>query len=97
MKDERDIILRPIVTEKTADAKEQSNTVCFQVARGANRIEVRRAVEKLFGVKVVEVRVVNVRGKQRRFGRYTGQRPDWRKAYVRLAAGEKTIEFFDQV
>jgi len=97
MKDERDIILRPIVTEKTADAKEHSNTVCFQVARGANRIEVRRAVEKLFGVKVVEVRVVNVRGKQRRFGRYTGQRPDWRKAYVRLAAGEKTIEFFDQV
>jgi large subunit ribosomal protein L23 len=97
MKDERDIILRPIVTEKTADAKEHSNTVCFQVARGANRIEVRRAVEKLFGVKVVEVRVVNVRGKQRRFGRYTGHRPDWRKAYVRLAAGEKTIEFFDQV
>jgi large subunit ribosomal protein L23 len=97
MKDEREIILRPIVTEKTADAKEHSNTVCFQVARGANRIEVRRAVEKLFGVKVVEVRVVNVRGKQRRFGRYTGQRPDWRKAYVRLAAGEKTIEFFDQV
>jgi large subunit ribosomal protein L23 len=97
MKDEREIILRPIVTEKTADAKEHSNTVCFQVARGANRIEVRRAVEKLFGVKVVEVRVVNVRGKQRRFGRYTGHRPDWRKAYVRLAAGEKTIEFFDQV
>lgn len=97
MKDEREIILRPIVTEKTADAKEHSNTVCFQVARGANRIEVRRAVEKLFGVKVVEVRVVNVRGKQRRFGRYTGQRPNWRKAYVRLAAGEKTIEFFDQV
>ena len=97
MKDEREIILRPIVTEKTADAKEHSNTVCFQVARGANRIEVRRAVEKLFGVKVVEVRVVNVRGKQRRFGRYTGHRPDWRKAYVRLAAGEKSIEFFDQV
>lgn len=97
MKDPREIILRPIVTEKTADAKESTNTVCFQVARHANRIEIRQAVEKLFGVKVVEVRVVNLQGKTRRFGRFTGVRPDWRKAYVRLAAGEKTIEFFDQV
>lgn len=97
MKDAREIILRPIVTEKTADAKEQSNIVCFEVARKANKIEVRRAVETLFGVKVVEVRVVNMGGKKRRFGRFIGQRPDWRKAYVRLAAGEKTIEFFDQV
>ncbi len=97
MKDPRQIILRPIVTEKTADAKEYSNTVCFQVARSANRIEIRKAVETLFNVKVVEVRVLNMHGKQRRFGRFTGNRPDWRKAYVRLAAGEKTIEFFDQV
>ena len=97
MKDPRQIVLRPIVTEKTADARESTNTVCFQVARGANKIEVRRAVEVLFGVKVVDVRVMNVRGKVRRYGRYTGKRPDWRKAYVRLAAGEKSIEFFDQV
>ncbi len=66
MKDAREIILRPIVTEKTADAKEQSNIVCFEVARKANKIEVRRAVETLFGVKVVEVRVVNMGGKKRR-------------------------------
>jgi large subunit ribosomal protein L23 len=97
MKDPRQIVLRPIVTEKTADAKEATNTVCFQVARGANKIEVRRAVETLFGVKVVEVRVMNGPGKVRRYGRYSGKRPDWRKAYVRLAAGEKTIEFFNQV
>ena len=97
MKDPRQIVLRPIVTEKTADLKTSTNTVCFQVARTANKIEVRKAVETLFGVKVVEVRVVNVRGKQKRFGRYTGMRPDWRKAYVRLAAGEKTVDFFDQV
>ena len=97
MKDPREIILRPVVTEKTADAKEHSNTVCFQVAVTANKIEIRRAVETLFGVKVVDVRVTNVHGKQRRFGRYTGHRPDWRKAYVRLAPGEKSIEFFDQV
>jgi large subunit ribosomal protein L23 len=97
MKDPREIILRPIVTEKTADAKASTNTVCFQVARDANKIEIKNAVEGLFGVKVIEVRVLNMTGKQRRFGRYTGQRPDWRKAYVRLAAGEKTVEFFDQV
>lgn len=97
MKDAREVILRPIVTEKTADAKQECNIVCFEVARNANKIEVRRAVETLFGVKVVEVRVVNMSGKKRRFGRFIGQRPDWRKAYVRLAAGEKTVEFFDQV
>ncbi|MGE5236371.1 MAG: 50S ribosomal protein L23 [Acidobacteriota bacterium] len=97
MKDPREIVLRPVVTEKTADAKESTNTVCFQVARDANKIEIRHAVEALFGVKVIDVRVLNMTGKQRRFGRYTGQRPDWRKAYVRLAAGEKTVEFFDQV
>ncbi len=97
MKDAREVIIRPIVTEKTADAKESTNTVCFEVAKGANKIEIRRAVESLFGVKVTEVRVVNVHGKRRRFGRFVGRRPDWRKAFVRLAAGEKTIEFFDQV
>lgn len=97
MKDPRTIIVRPIVTEKTADQKELTNTVCFEVARGANKIDIARAVKSLFGVKVVEVRVVNMHGKLRRFGRYSGYRPDWRKAYVRLAAGEKTTEFFDQV
>ncbi|NWF99911.1 MAG: 50S ribosomal protein L23 [Thermoanaerobaculaceae bacterium] len=97
MRDAREVIIRPIVTEKTADAKESTNTVCFEVAKGANKIEIRRAVESLFGVKVIDVRVVNVHGKMRRFGRYSGRRPDWRKAFVRLAAGEKTIEFFDQV
>jgi large subunit ribosomal protein L23 len=97
MKDPREIIIRPIVTEKTADAKESTNTVCFQVARNANKIEIRRAVESLFGVRVVDVRVLTKHGKLRRYGRYSGHRPDWRKAYVRLAAGEKTIEFFDQV
>lgn len=97
MKDPREVIVRPVVTEKTADAKEATNTVCFEVARRANKIEIKQAVEAQFGVKVLAVRVVNMVGKQRRFGRYTGQRPDWRKAYVRLAPGEKTIEFFDQV
>ena len=97
MKDPREIIIRPVITEKTADAKEQTTTVCFQVARTANRIEIKRAVEALFNVKAVGVRVINMRGTMGHFGRFTGPRPDWRKAYVRLAAGEKTVEFFDQV
>ena len=97
MKDPRTIIVRPIVTEKTADQKEATNTVCFEVARDANKIDIARAVQKLFGVKVVEVRVVNMHGKLRRWGRHSGYRPDWRKAYVRLAPGEQTTEFFDQV
>jgi large subunit ribosomal protein L23 len=65
------------------------------VHRDANKIEVRRAVEDRFGVKVVEVRVANVRGKQRRQGRFVGRRPDWKKAWVRLAEGEKAPEFFE--
>lgn len=95
MKDPREIIIRPIVTEKVTAARESTNTVCFEVARDANKIEIRHAVEQLFGVKVTHVRVMNQHGKLRRYGRFTGRRPDWRKAYVRLA-GDKTIEFFEQ-
>jgi len=95
MKDPREIIIRPIVTEKVTAARESTNTVCFEVARHANKIEIRHAVEQLFGVKVSHVRVMNQHGKLRRYGRFTGRRPDWRKAYVRLL-GDKTIEFFEQ-
>ena len=98
MKDARQIIMRPIVTEKTADAKEHTNTVCFEVARDANRIEIRKAVETLFGVKVVDVRVAqHARQAASLRSLSRARRPDWRKAYVRLAAGEKTVDFFDQV
>jgi len=65
------------------------------VARNANKIQVKRAVEAQFKVKVAEVRIAMVHGKVRRQGRYSGRRPDWKKAYVRLAAGEKPIEFFE--
>ena len=91
----QDIIRRPLITEKSTELREEGNIVAFEVARNANKIQVKRAVEAQFKVKVAEVRISNVHGKTRRQGRFVGRRPDWKKAYVRLAAGEKPIEFFE--
>ena len=88
-----EVIRRPIVTEKGHEKREEQNTLCFEVARGANKVQVKTAVEKLFKVKVDEVRTVNQRGKLRRQGRFEGYRPDWKKAYVKLKAGEKMPEY----
>jgi large subunit ribosomal protein L23 len=90
------LIRRPLISEKSTRLKEATNTVCFEVDRRANKIEIQRAVEKLFGVKVMDVRVANRRGKWKRMGRFLGQRKNWKKAYVRLAEGEK-LEFFEGV
>jgi large subunit ribosomal protein L23 len=90
------LIRRPLISEKSTKLKEATNTVCFEVDRRANKIEIARAVEKLFGVKVADVRVANRQGKWKRMGRFIGQRKDWKKAYVRLAPGEK-LEFFEGV
>jgi large subunit ribosomal protein L23 len=90
------VIRRPLITEKATRLKETTNTICFEVDRSANKIEIRRAVEKLFGVKVLDVRVANRAGKWKRMGRFVGQRKDWKKAYVRLAPDQK-IEFFEGV
>jgi large subunit ribosomal protein L23 len=91
------LIRRPLITEKSTRMKESSNTICFEVARDANKIEIARAVTTLFGVKVAHVRVANRKGKTKRMGRFVGRRKDWKKAYVRLAPGEKPIEFFEGV
>jgi large subunit ribosomal protein L23 len=91
------IIVRPIVTEKSMVATEQSRIIAFEVNVKANKIQVKRAVEELFDVKVSEVRLMNVRGKVKRLGRNVGKRRDWRKAYVKLAPGEKAPEFFEGV
>lgn len=91
----QDIIRRPVITEKTTLQRELANTYTFEVARNANKIEVRRAVEAQFRVKVAEVRISRMHGKERRQGRYVGRRPDWKKAIVKLAEGEKQIEFFE--
>lgn len=91
------VIVRPIVTEKSMVATEQSSIIAFEVNVKANKIQVKRAVEELFDVKVSEVRLMNVRGKVKRLGRNVGKRRDWRKAYVKLAPGEKAPEFFEGV
>ena len=92
------IIRRPLVTEKSTLLRESgANVIAFEVAPTANKIEVKRAVEELFKVKVAEVRLFNVRGKIKRMGRWAGKRRDWRKAYVRLKAGEKAPEFIEGV
>ena len=92
----QELIRRPLITEKATRLKEGSNTVCFEVAVTANKIEVAKAIEKLFSVKVVDVRVANRQGKWKRMGRFIGQRKAWKKAYVRLAPDQK-IEFFEGV
>jgi large subunit ribosomal protein L23 len=91
------IIRRPLVTEKSTILREEGNVIAFEVDPNANKIEVKRAVEELFKVKVDEVRLFNVRGKMKRMGRWVGKRRDWRKAYVRLKAGEKAPEFVEGV
>jgi large subunit ribosomal protein L23 len=88
-----DVLLKPVVTEKGMTRKEEERTLCFQVASCANKILVKQAVEKLFGVKVETVRTANFEGKLRRRGRFTGYRPDWKKAYVKLLPGQKVPEF----
>ena len=91
-----DIIIRPFVTEKTNIQKEAANQVTFEVDRKANRIEVRRAIERIFNVRVTNVRTMQVRGKFKRRGRVLGKRRDWKKAIVTLRPGER-IEFFEGV
>jgi len=89
----QDIIRRPLVTEKGVTKKESERTLCFEVALDANKTQVKTAVEKLFKVKVEEVRTATFDGKLRRRGRFAGYRSDWKKAYVRLKAGEKVPDF----
>jgi large subunit ribosomal protein L23 len=88
-----DVIRRPLVTEKGVAKKELEATLCFAVAPTATKTQVKAAVEKLFKVKVDEVRTANFEGKLRRRGRFTGYRQDWKKAYVRLKAGEKAPDW----
>ena len=88
-----EIIRRPVVTEKGVTAKDEHATLCFEVAPGANKTQVKQAVEKLFKVKVAGVRTSNLEGKMRRRGRFVGYKSDWKKAYVKLKDGEKVPDF----
>ena len=90
-----DVIRRPLVTEKTTVLRDEGKTVVFEVARDANKIDVRRAVEKLLGAKVAGVRTSITQGKLKRQGRFIGRRSDWKKAYVTLKSGEKLPDFLE--
>jgi large subunit ribosomal protein L23 len=90
-----DVIRRPLITEKTSILREDGKTIVFQVAAGANKIDIKRAVEHLLGAKVASVRTSIAHGKVKRQGRFVGQRSDWKRAYVRLRDGEKLPEFLE--
>ena len=97
MKDFHQVILRPIITEKSTKLKEKNREVCFEVAMKASKTEIKKAVEHLFKVKVDSVRTQHKTGKWRRVGRNQGQTKNWKKAYVKLREGEKMIEYFEAV
>ena len=95
MKSAYDIIVRPVVTEQSMEAVAEKKYV-FMVAVDANKVEIKKAVEEIFGVKVRKVNTINMQGKMKRTGAYPmGRRPAYKKAYVQLAADSKTIEFFE--
>jgi len=91
-----DIIKRPLISEKTSIQKEAANQVSFEVDRRANRVEIKRAIEKIFNVRVSSVKTMQVKGKIKQRGRIVGKRKDWKKAVVKLSPGER-IDFFEGV
>jgi large subunit ribosomal protein L23 len=91
-----EIIKRPLITEKTSIQKELFNKVSFEVDRRANRIEIKKAIESVFNVRVASVQTMQVTGKTKRRGRIVGKRRDWKKAIVTLMPGER-IDFFEGV
>lgn len=94
MKANRNIIVRPLITEKMTTMQDEENKVAFEVDKSATKIEISRAVEERFNVKVKKVATMNVKGKVKRMGRFQGKRPDWKKAVVTLFEGFQ-IDFFE--
>lgn len=96
MKDARDIIIQPHISEKSMAAIEKSNTYTFKVALKAGKTEIKKAVEEIFGVKVMKVTTARMPGKTKRMGVHVGKTPEWKKAMVRLAEGDR-IEIFEGI
>jgi large subunit ribosomal protein L23 len=95
MKDSRDVIIRPLISEKSSDLMED-NKYTFVVSGKANKIQIKRALEEIFDVKVKSVNTANFKGKRKRMGRYPmGKQPSWKKAVITLAEGSKPIELFE--
>ncbi|HVP55282.1 MAG TPA: 50S ribosomal protein L23 [Candidatus Eisenbacteria bacterium] len=97
MKSAYQIIRRPVITEKGLGVKESEATLVFEVSSKASKTEIKNAVQSIFKVKVDTVRTANFAGKERRRGKFTGYRPDWKKAYVRLKAGQKMPEYAENL
>ena len=96
MKTAQDIIIKPVITEKSMDSL-QEGKYTFKVDKNANKLEIAKAVEELFDVKVAKVNTVNCKGKSRRVGRFEGKKPDWKKAIVTLKEDSKSIEIFEDM
>ena len=90
-----DVVRRPLITEKTSILREDGRTIVFEVATGANKTQIRHAIEQLLGSKVARIRTNIAHGKIKRQGRFAGRRPDWKKAYVTLREGQKMPEFLE--
>ena len=88
-----EVLRGPMVTEKSEAGRAEHRTLCFRVHRKATKTDIRNAVRKVFSVEVAEVRTANYKGKMKRRGKSVGYRPDWKKAYVRLKAGERMVEY----
>ena len=89
----RNIVIAPIITEKSSHQAEATNTYTFKVSMNANKIEIKKAIEHVFAVKVVSVNTIRMMGKPKRLGRYNGKRPDWKKAIVTLRESDKIADF----
>ncbi len=89
----RNIVISPIITEKSSNQVHNLNTYSFKVSINANKIEIKTAIEKIFAVKVLDVNTIRMMGKPKRLGKYSGKRPDWKKAIVTLRAGDKIADF----
>ncbi|NIN01778.1 MAG: 50S ribosomal protein L23 [candidate division Zixibacteria bacterium] len=96
MKDPRGIVIMPLVSEKSTNLRADQNKYVFRVDKKANKLQIKKAVEGLFKVKVEEVTTMTMHGRPKRLGRYEGRRPDWKKAVVKLKKGE-AIELFEAV
>jgi large subunit ribosomal protein L23 len=93
MKQPREIVIAPIITEKSSSLQNKNNSYTFKVSINANKVEIRHAIERIFNVHVLDVNTIRQRGKMKRMGRYSGKRADWKKAIVKLREGDSIAEF----
>jgi len=93
MKQAREIVIAPMITEKTSSIQNTTNSYTFKVSVNANKIEIAKAIENIFNVDVIRVNTICQRGKVKRMGRYSGKRADWKKAIVKLKEGDSIAEF----